>query len=208
MSLDETRRLLRGMEKQMTPNHEAVERVARAIYEAIPHQDQRTDLDGRAVGEAFDVPWHSIVECEEDAPYLAAALAALSAMPEVWRPAREDVTVIVETAMAYGAAFEGDDPWIDARDEFVDHVLAPAPEPVWRPIETAPFRADTLGNKWVSSCLLFIPVTDGACVAVGQMDAGEWLVGPDPDYSFTGAHPYKPTHWQPLPPPPAPEPPK
>lgn len=61
---------------------EMIERVARAIYEADPAEDQETDIDGRSLGKPYPIPWDSI--CEFDAPsvevFRRMARAAFEAM--------------------------------------------------------------------------------------------------------------------------------
>jgi hypothetical protein len=49
--------------------------------------------------------------------------------------------------------------------------------------------------------LVFVPDKFGGIVMVAQMDADEWIYGPDEDRTYVSLA-KEPTHWMPLPTPP------
>lgn len=79
----------------------------------------------------------------------------------------------------------------------VDAPISPLPTRFsMRPIDTAPFKIDSFGEKWLSKRLLGLRREWGFVYWVGQMDAGIWLLTTDDvDCQECDA----PTHWCPLP---------
>lgn len=76
----------------------------------------------------------------------------------------------------------------------------------WQPIESAPFDLDeATGFRWLGNCLLGRHDEYGWVSWVGCMDADMWL---EHGSDRTRSRCETPSHWMPLPPPPAQEPPR
>jgi hypothetical protein len=75
----------------------------------------------------------------------------------------------------------------------------------WQPIETLPHDGNEEDRKkcghWHGPVLVFVPDQYGGIMMVAQLDSDMWLLGDD-DRTFAELR-TSPTHWMPLPVPPA-----
>lgn len=61
---------------------DVVWRVAQAIYEADPIMECGEAIDGFQVTPGGPWPWETVIELDQEKPYLELARAAIAAMPE------------------------------------------------------------------------------------------------------------------------------